>query len=264
MINNFNFPVGVKWSLNYTSGPDFFSDDFKFTNADRLFYNYTGSVVKYLDISNATSARSMFYYCENLITIPQLDTSNVTDTNYMFYHCSNLLTIPQLNTSNVTNMYSMFYNCDKLVTIPQLDTSKVTNMNAMFSDCENLITIPQLDTSNVTNMSSMFRSCPRLVSIPLLDCGKVTSSGSILNPSYYGDHIYLTDLGGFKNLKVDFDIQKAPNLTVQSLMNVINNLYDFRANGESTTRTLTLGTTNLNKLTDEQKAVATNKGWSLN
>ena len=71
-------------------------------------------------------------------------------------------------------------------------------------------------------------------------------------------------MGGFKNIKVDFDIQKAPNLTVQSLMNVINNLYDFRANGESTTRTLTLGTTNLNKLTDEQKAVATNKGWNLN
>ena len=263
MINNFNFPANVKWSLNYTSGPDFFSDDFKFSAADRLLYNYTGSVVKYLDISNATSTRSMFYYCENLTTIPQLDTSNVTDMNYMFYHCSNLLTIPQLNTSNVTNMYSMFYNCDKLVTIPQLDTSKVTNMNSMFSDCGDLITIPQLDTSNVTDMYGLFRGCSRLVSIPLLDCSKVTSIGSILNPSYYGDHIYLTYMGGFKNLKADLDLQKAPNLTVQSLMNVINNLYDFRANGASTTRTLKIGTTNLNKLTDEQKAVATNKGWSL-
>ena len=264
MINNFNFPEGVKWSLNYTSGPDFFSDDFKFTNADNLFYNYTGSVVKYLDISNATSARSMFYYCDNLITIPQLDTSNVTKMDSMFYHCSSLLTIPQLNTSKVTNMYNMFYNCDKLITIPQLDTSNVTNMSSMFSDCGNLITIPQLNTSNVTNISYMFRGCSRLVSVPLLDCGKVTSTYNILNPSYYGDHIYLTDMGGFKNLKVDLDIQKAPNLTVQSLMNVINNLYDFRANGDSTTtRTLQIGTTNLNKLTDDQKAVATNKGWSL-
>ena len=191
MINNFNFPEGVKWSLNYVSGPDFFSDDFKFSTAEKLFYYYTGSIIKYLDISNSTSTRNMFYGCGNLITIPQLN------------------------------------------------------------------------TSNVTNISYMFQGCSKLASIPLLDCSKVTSASSIFNPSYYGDHIYLTDLGGFKNLKVDLDIQKAPNLTVQSIMNVINNLYDFRANGESTTRTLQLGTTNLNKLTDEQKAVATNKGWSL-
>ena len=54
-----------------------------------------------------------------------------------------------------------------------------------------------------------------------------------------------------------------PKLTVQSLMNVINNLYDFRANGSTVTRNLTIGAYNLRKLTDEQKAVATNKGWTL-
>ena len=263
MINNFNFPVGVEWSFNYVSGPDFFSDDFKFSTGEKLFYYYSGSVVKYLDTSNVNDMYYMFSNCKNLITIPQLDTSNVTNMNSMFYNCENLLIIPQLDTSNVTNMSSMFYYCSKLVTIPQLDTSKVTDMYNMFNSCSNLITIPQLNTSNVTNISYMFQGCSKLASIPLLDCSKVTSASSIFNPSYYGDHIYLTDMGGFKNLKVDLDIQKAPNLTVQSLMNVINNLYDFRANGESTTRTLQLGTTNLNKLTDEQKAVATNKGWSL-
>ena len=190
MINNFNFPVGVEWSLNYTSGPDFFSDDFKFSDAVKLFYYNQGSVVKYLD------------------------------------------------TSNVTNMGSMFSNCDKLVTIPQLDTSKVTNMSSMFCGCSNLN------------------------SIPLLDCGKVTGVSTMFG---WEDINTLTDLGGFKNLKINFTdgLNHLPNLTVQSLMNVINNLYDFRANGESTTKTLTLGTTNLNKLTDEQKAVATNKGWNL-
>ena len=190
MINNFNFPVGVEWSLNYTSGPDFFSDDFKFSDAAKLFYYNQGSVVKYVD------------------------------------------------TSNVTTMNSMFSNCDKLVTIPQLDTSKVTDMSSMFCGCSNLNSIPLLDCGKVTNVSNMFG---------------------------WEDINTLTDLGGFKNLKINFTdgLNHLPNLTVQSLMNVINNLYDFRANGESTTRTLKIGTTNLNKLTDEQKAVATNKGWSL-
>ena len=263
MINNFNFPVGVEWSLNYTSGPDFFSDDFKFSTAEKLFYYYSGSVVKYLDISNATSARNMFYNCINLISIPQLDTSNVNDMYNMFYGCRNLLSIPQLDTSKVRDMTYMFYGCTKLTTIPQLDTSNVTNISGIFNDCTDLTTIPQLDTSNVTNISYIFQGCQYLRSIPLLDCSKVTSAYDILNPSYYGDQVHLTYMGGFKNIKVNFDIRKAPNLTVQSLMNVINNLYDFRANGESTTRTLQLGTTNLNKLTEEQKAVATNKGWSL-
>ena len=263
MINNFNFPEGVKWSLNYTSGPDFFSDDFKFSTAEELFYYYTGSVIKYIDISDATSARNMFYSCGNLITIPQLNTSNVTDMYNMFYGCSNLLSIPQLDTSKVRDMSYMFYNCTKLTTIPQLDTSNVTTLNSIFYGCSDLLSIPQLDTSNVTNISYMFRGCIYLRSIPLLDCSKVTRAYDILNPSYYGDQVHLTYMGGFKNIKVDFDIQKAPNLTVQSLMNVINNLYDFRANGETTTKTLTLGTTNLNKLTDEQKAVAVNKGWNL-
>ena len=53
-----------------------------------------------------------------------------------------------------------------------------------------------------------------------------------------------------------------PNATVESLMNVINNLYDLTANGLSG-KTVKFGTTNLNKLTDEQKAVAVNKGWTL-
>ena len=239
MINNFNFPVGVEWSFNYISGPDFFSDDFKFSTAEKLFYYYSGSIIKYLDISNVTSTRNMFYSCNNLIIIPQLDTSNVID------------------------MYNMFNGCRSLLSIPQLDTSKVTDMGYMFYNCESLTSIPQLNTSKVTNMSGMFTGCSRLVSIPLLDCSKVTRAYDILNPSYYSDQVHLTYMGGFKNIKVDLDIQKAPNLTVQSLMNVINNLYDFRANGSTTTRTLQLGTTNLNKLTDEQKAVATNKGWSL-
>ena len=263
MINNFNFPEGVEWSFNYVSGPDFFSDDFKFSTAEKLFYYYAGSVIKYADISNATSARNMFYGCSNLISIPQLNTSNVTDMYNMFYGCSNLLSIPQLDTSKARDMSYMFYNCTKLTTIPQLDTSNVTTLNSMFYGCSNLLSIPQLNTSNVTNISYMFQGCVYLRSIPLLDCSKVTRAYDILNPSYYGDQVHLTYMGGFKNLKVDLDIRKAPNLTIQSLMNVINNLYDFRANGESTTRTLQLGTTNLNKLTDEQKAVATNKGWSL-
>ena len=43
-----------------------------------------------------------------------------------------------------------------------------------------------------------------------------------------------------------------------SLMSIINNLATV-----TTTQTLTLGSTNLAKLSSEEKAIATNKGWTL-
>ena len=215
------------------------------------------------DFTNVNSMWYMFSYCINLTTIPQLNTSRVSNMEQMFNGCKKLQSIPLLNTSNVTSMLGMFDGCESLTTVPLLNTSNVTDMSMTFRGCKSLTTIPQLDTSKVSRMMSIFKECDALESIPLLDCGKVTDASPLINPSYYDDQVHLTDMGGFKNIKIDFDIQRAPNLTVQSLMNVIKNLYDFVGNGSTTTKTLTLGTTNLNKLTDEQKAVATNKGWEL-
>ena len=166
------------------------------------------------------------------------DTSKSTSFNQAFYGCSSLILCPNINTSSATNMPYMFYTCRALRSIPQLDTSKVIDMSYMFNDCQNLRSIPLLDCSRLNVVDYMFG---------------------------YSNIYSLKDLGGFKNLRVDFrnGLYYLPNLTVQSLMNVINNLYDFVGNGSTTTRTLQLGTTNLNKLTDEQKAVAVNKGWSL-
>jgi hypothetical protein len=59
------------------------------------------------------------------------------------------------------------------------------------------------------------------------------------------------------------------NLTHDSLMDIINNLYDlnltYKALGSSTTYTqkLQIGTTNIAKLTAEEIATATKKGWSV-
>ena len=60
-------------------------------------------------------------------------------------------------------------------------------------------------------------------------------------------------------MKLDLILSNCPKLTHDSLMNVINEAADVT----SSPKTLTLGSTNLNKLTDEEKAIATNKGWIL-
>ena len=84
----------------------------------------------------------------------------------------------------------------------------------------------------------------------------------------------LTNFGGFKNLgqaysttqsanyyEYKLDLSSCTKLTHDSLMSIINALYDY--SGTTTTRTVTLGTDNKNKLTEAEIAIATQKGWSV-
>ena len=160
----------------------------------------------------------------------------------------------------------MFSNCSNLITIPQLNTSNVTDMYYIFNGCKVLTTLPLLNTQNVTNMNSMFGYCEKLTTIPLLDCGKVTNIGFMF--SGFGNITTLTELGGFKDLKIDWNdssgLAKLPNLTYQSIMNVLNNLYDFRTNGDmSTTKTIKINSNTYNLLTADDIAIANGKGWNI-
>lgn len=254
--------------------------------------NSTVRCVTYFDTSNATDMSYMFQNCSKLITIPHLNTDNVTDMTYMFSYCSKLIAIPHLNTSKVTNMSNIFYECDSLTNIPHLNTSKVTTMNYMFYGCDKLKSIPELDFSNVTGIGSMFYGCASLTELPNINCKKLTSFSnwlyncgsltkigvidcdSVTNMQYIiagAQNIRLTDIGGFRNLGMKSSISNtngnyalyyAPNLTRQSLLNVFNLLYD-RASAGYSVLTLKLHPNHLAKLTDDDIAIATNKGWSI-
>ena len=218
-----------------------------------------------LDTSNVTNMFAIIKYCEKLTSIPLLNTQNVTNMGSMFHNCKSLQSIPQLNTSNVTDMGSMFDGCSSLTSIPLFDTSNVTTMRYMFNNCSSLITIPLLNTQNVTDMSMMFIDCKSLQSLPLLDCNKVTNIGTFFG---YSNITTLTELGGFKDLKIDwndnYSLAMCSNLTYQSVMNVLNNLYDFRANGDNTTtRTIKLNSNSYNLLSADDIAMANGKGWNV-
>ena len=137
---------------------------------------------------------------------------------------------PKFDTSRIVNMYSMFRDCSSLTSVPLFVTSKVTDMSLMFYNCRSLTSVPLFDTSNVTSISEMFYMCSSL-----------------------------TTLGGFTGLKVSLDLSSCSLLTKESILNVFNKA----ANVTSSPKILTLGTTNLSKLTSTEKAIATNKGWVL-
>lgn len=228
-----------------------------------LFYKYEGNdisdLIKFSDTENSTDFTAMFYGATNLITIPIFDMSNSLDTTNMFYEAANLSSIPQLNTSNNKRFFNMFNGCSKLTTIPSLDTSNATEMTSMFANCISLTTVPKLNTLKNENFSNTFNGCKSLITIEELDFSSISDSGNLYNIFYKCSKLEnLTIL----NLNVsNLDLTSCTALTHDSLVNgILNNLKDLT--GESA-KTIKLGTTNLAKLTDEEKLIATNKNWTL-
>ena len=244
----------------------------KCTTTSSMFYNCSKiTTIPFLNTSNVTNMSSMFQGCISLTTIPLLDTSKVTNVNNMFDGCVNLTTIPQLNTQNITSMSNMFYGCRSLTSIPQLNTQKMVDMSYMFYNCQNLTTMPLLNTQNVTKLYSTFYGCKKITDIPELNaqkiynlynsfynCNKLKNFGGLTN---LGEAYSTTASANYNNLKLT--LNKCPELTHDSLMNAINNLYDIKTKG-CNPQGLVLGSTNLAKLTSEEIAIATNKGWNVN
>ena len=269
-------------------------NDYYYTND-----TYSGGIRNYikeiptLNTENLTTMYAFFAGCQNLTNIPNINTSKVTNMSTMFNGCNKIKTIPALNTSKVIDMSGMFSECPSLIEIPELDTSNVTTMSSMFNRCKNLktvptmntnkvtsmalmfsysgiTTIPELDTSKVTSVYNMFYSCSGLITIPKLNFEKVNNVSGFLDGASN-----VVNIGGFENLGKAYLTNKSANysnyglvltncskLTHDSLMNVINNLYDIKTKGCQAQR-LQLGPTNLAKLTEEEKQIAIDKGWNL-
>ena len=261
---------------NYSGGIRAYIKDVPTLNTEKLktMYGFFAGCKNLINIpnintSNVTNMSTMFNGCNKLKTIPQLATSKVTDMSGMFSECPELIEIPELDTSNVTTMSSMFNRCKNLKTIPTMNTNKVTNMSMMFS-YSGITTIPELNTSKVTNVYNMFSSCSGLITIPKLNFENVNNVSGFLTGAES-----VVNIGGFENLGKAYLTNKSANysnyglvltncskLTHDSLMNIINNLYDIKTKGCKEQR-LQLGDTNLAKLTDEEKQIAIDKGWNL-
>lgn len=190
-----------------------------------LFYNYGGTdldFIKDLDVSRATSTNYMFAGCGSISNMSfSLNSSNATTMRNMFSSCSLLQTIPKLDTSKTEDMSYMFESCQNLKSVTELDTKHVYHMSKMFTRCSNLETVSGIDLINGNTLTNMFDGCSKLKNLTLKNIKKSITIGS---GTSYG-HL----------------------LTLDSLLNTIKELW---TNTDSSTLTLTMGTTNTAKLAD--------------
>lgn len=190
--------------------------------------------------------------------------------------------IPSFTLTSSTLAY-FFQDYSNLESIENITTSQsVTNMDSTFRGCVNLKAMPFLDTSNVGTMHNLFYfsqyeiSNHSLENVPKLNASKITYIDGAFNRAYTSQSFSnFTTFGGFENLGQSYlttatanysyynlNLSACPALTHDSLMNVINNLYDIATKGVKTQQ-LVLGSTNIAKLTTEELAIGTSKGWSI-
>lgn len=135
-----------------------------------------------------------------------------------------------LDFSSCTNFTRAFYN-SKITKLGVIDCASAKALDYTFGLMTGLQTIEKWIVDSNNTFSNTFSTASALENIIV--------EGVIAN---------------------DISFSSCKKLTHDSLMSIINALDTLES---GVTQTLTLGSTNLAKLTDAEKAVATQKGWTL-
>ena len=199
------------------------------------------------DIIDLARYAKTFYFGTD-VGLPENLVVNLDTTTSLanFITGINFLTVKHLTINcpnQITSMNRTFYGQINFYTIGMehitlnFDTSKNTSYRQAFVVMPNLKTIDgtPLDFSSATDVTQLFANCPVL------------------------EEVWVAK----ETIKMNMDISSVTTLSVDSLLSFLYGLYDYSTDASSTSHTFKIGTANLNKLTDTQKAIATEKGWSL-
>lgn len=269
--------VTVKPKTGYdTDDADVVASDI---TAGKIAYGKDGKIIGSMTSSNNALINTQAYkhkgsyanFVMQYVTKAEIDLSGFTDCRYAFADCQNLESLTLKGTENGAILYitNMFTKCLELKNVPDFNTSNVIMADSCFRDCKSLKKITSLDVGKTTSMKEMFSGCTALEEVCELDC----KNNKNVQGMFYNNSSLKT-LGGLKELgkaytgsSVNFtsynlNLTTCTNLTKQSLLNVINGLYDLASHNKAA-QGLFLGDVNLAKLTAEEIAIATNKGWNV-
>jgi hypothetical protein len=156
-------------------------------------------------------------------------------------------------TCNITDLKGILEECG--VT---LDTSKVSGGTQLFASSR-VTKVPPIDCSAMTTCLAMFNACVCLTDVELNNVRDVLTGNNM-----FGNCTELVNFKGTGTIGANgWRFNNSNKLSHESLLNILNMLKDYSADTSGTSWVMTLGATNLDKLTDAEKLIATNKGWTL-
>lgn len=274
-LDLFNALFNGLYSLKKVNLKNWKFGDVKFSTMNGMFQNCWS--LEELDLSSwdtsnfeITTLQNMFNMCRSLKSFKQnFDTTNwkVTSISNLFSECWSLKEIDLSNWNilnwTLTSIGSIFKNCRTLnsVNLSNWNLSKLNgSIEAMFQCCYNLQELDlsswNTQTANITSMRYFIDDCWKLKKLNLSNLNNSNTSYpvSLNNTSTFALVDYYPPATINQN---NIDFSKAPNLSYESIMRIINNLPTI-----TQARTLTLGVLR-SKLTPEELAIATQKGWSV-
>lgn len=209
---------------------------------------------------------------EARIIVPKtmvVDMLAIVDLSYCFFRCDYVTSFdfPAGFGQNATSLEFCFSACKNLtsLTLPAGFGQNAETIGACFSNCNSLISLTlgagfgqntkRTNSKRTNSFIGCFQNCSKLTSLHL-PTGFGQNSTS--NNNCFQACGELADVTGNPNFKASFVLSKCTKLTHDSLMVFINGLQTV-----TTTQKLTLGSNLLYKLTDDEKKVATDKGWTL-
>lgn len=189
------------------------------------YTNLTGEIN--LTMPNATTINSMF--ANTKISKLSITAPNAIYIGYVVENCDNLINL-KINVGKVQSLSGAFSNCPKLENVPtNIDTSECTNYFRTFCNMSKLKTVPNnYNASKSTDFSDTFYGCRSLTSIGMY---------------------------GFTR-SIDISPTALEHDAIVAFLNQAGIAYN-------NSQRITMGSAKLALLTDEEKAIATNKGWTL-
>ena len=264
-----------------------FSSNFGVAPGNRCWGTLWMQHDKLLDVFSVTALQSAWASCYSLqsLDLSGWDVSSVTRMEYAWASCYSLqsLNLSGWDTGSVTTLQGTWNACHNLqsLDLSGWDVSSVTNMVAAWENCYDLqsLDLSGWDPGSVTNLQAAWNACYSLQSLNL--SGWDTGSVTTLRDAWLNcNSLQSIDLSGWDvshlstnvtypngNMLTDYwpsvisinqSYSSAAALSIASLLRIIDSLPVVTG-----TRTLTLGQTNKLKLTAEQIAVATQKGWTV-
>lgn len=208
-------------------------------NAEGNFNNLCNNCKKLLFFNNNVKNIKGYSMLRSTKELIRADLSGELsdDANFYFaFNDSSVVIVNNLTIKDGVIYQQCFSSCTKLKVVNlNKDCGAGSNYFYFFNNCENLVSIKnsEIDFSNISEkgmVDKMFYRCTSLEEVRFKE----------------------------NTLKVDLDMSYSTLLSHDSLLSIINSCSQV-----SETRTLKLGEANLAKLSEEEKAIATNKGWTL-
>lgn len=242
--------------------------------------------------NNVLQINNMFQLCPELVSIDDtaFNGKKIDDIRYIFSECGNLINCGHIdNFTSFPNLGQAFKNCHSLQYLPisklPHNTSGDSNSNQIYLGCTSITDITDaysdsdndgftkinskyiFDATNITELPESYtEGTDQCVSEWFRYCHIVIYRGTLNGTREIKNNDAFTSCQQFRmtNITRSLDIRNSQynyyNLyTRDELLWIFNNGLE----PVSTTQTLTIGAAALALLSDEDKAIATNKGWTL-